>query len=48
MILREIFTKRKKMFLREFESTREAIVDVAQAIREGNVIAKRARPRVYT
>jgi hypothetical protein len=48
MILRQIFTKRKKMFLREFESTREAILDVAQAIREDNVIGEIGRPRVYT
>lgn len=48
MNLREIFTKRKRMFLREFESIREAILDVAQAIKEGNVIAERGRPCVYT
>ena len=36
------------MFLREFESTRKAILDVAQAIREGHVIAERGRPHVYT
>jgi hypothetical protein len=39
--------QRKKMFLREFESTREAILDVAHVIREGNVTAERGRPRVY-
>ncbi|KAJ7957978.1 Myb/SANT-like domain containing protein [Quillaja saponaria] len=35
-------------FEREFESIREAIKDVAEAIREGNVIAERGRPRVYS
>ena len=39
---------RVKAFQREFKSIREAIKDVAGAIREGNVIAERGRPRVYS
>ena len=35
-------------FEREFASVREAIKDVAAAIREGNAIAERSRPRVYS
>lgn len=31
-----------------FKSIREAIKDVAEAIREGNVIAERGQPRVYS
>ncbi|KAL5557710.1 hypothetical protein UlMin_033921 [Ulmus minor] len=33
---------------KEFAGIREAIKDVADAIREGNVIAERSRPRVYS
>lgn len=33
---------------REFESMREAISSVTEAIREGNAIAKRSRARVYS
>ncbi|XWS14366.1 hypothetical protein CRYUN_Cryun35bG0003100 [Craigia yunnanensis] len=39
---------RVEVFQREFKSIREAIKDVADAIREGNVIAERGRPRVYS
>ncbi|XP_060961597.1 uncharacterized protein LOC133031866 [Cannabis sativa] len=35
-------------FEREFASVREAIKDVAAAIREGNAIAERSRARVYS
>lgn len=35
-------------FEREFASVREAIKEVAAAIREGNAIAERSRPRVYS
>lgn len=45
---RNIYQKKKDAFEREIESIREAILDVAQAIREGNDIAERGRPRVYT
>jgi hypothetical protein len=45
---RNIYQKKKDVFGREFESIREAILDVAQAIREGNVIAERGQLRVYT
>lgn len=36
------------MFEREFKCIKEAIKDVARAIREGNVIAERGRPHVYS
>ncbi|KDP36781.1 hypothetical protein JCGZ_08072 [Jatropha curcas] len=36
------------IFEREFKSIREAIKDVAEAIREGNIIAERGRHRVYS
>ncbi|EEF52875.1 uncharacterized protein At2g29880 [Ricinus communis] len=36
------------IFEREFKSIREAIKDVAEAIREGNIIAERGRLRVYS
>lgn len=36
------------MFEREFKNIREAIKDVADAIREGNIIVERGRPHVYT
>lgn len=42
------YQRKTDVFEREFESIREAIKDVAQAIREGNVIAERGRPRVYS
>lgn len=45
---RDIVKRKKDVFEREFESIREAIKDVAEAIREGNVIAERGRPRVYS
>ncbi|XVE94403.1 hypothetical protein REPUB_Repub02eG0005600 [Reevesia pubescens] len=39
---------RLEVFEREFKSIREAIKDTADAIREGNIIAERGRPRVYS
>ncbi|EXB55017.1 hypothetical protein L484_007348 [Morus notabilis] len=36
------------LFRKEFESMREAISSVTEAIREGNAIAKRSRARVYS
>ncbi|XP_022769393.1 uncharacterized protein LOC111312916 isoform X2 [Durio zibethinus] len=39
---------RIELLERELKSIREAIKDVADAIREGNLIAERGRPRVYT
>ncbi|GAV88141.1 Myb_DNA-bind_3 domain-containing protein [Cephalotus follicularis] len=36
------------IYEREFQSIREAIKDVADAIREGNKIAERGRPRVHS
>ncbi|KAF3973801.1 hypothetical protein CMV_002799 [Castanea mollissima] len=43
-----VYQRKTDVFEREFESIREAIKDVARAIREGNVIAERGRPRVYS
>jgi hypothetical protein len=43
-----IYQTKRDVFEREFVSIREAILGVAQAIREGNVIAERGRPCVYT
>uniref|UniRef100_A0A2P2IPS4 Myb/SANT-like domain-containing protein n=2 Tax=Rhizophora mucronata TaxID=61149 RepID=A0A2P2IPS4_RHIMU len=41
-------TQQPDSYDRQFRSIKEAIKDVAEAIREGNLVAERGRPRVYT